>query len=151
MKPRIAVRALIQRNGKILVIVHTDEKGEFYILPGGRQEPFENLKETLAREVQEEIGAEVRINDVMFIREYMTEDEDQREADSAFHKVDIIFACDLTKEPVATAMGSDFRQQGWTWLPIKELPHVRFFPEAIAQKLNIPEPHQIYIGVTEWK
>lgn len=150
MKPRIAVRALIQRNGKILVIVNTDTNGVFYILPGGRQELFESLKETLAREVNEEVGAEVKINDVIFIREYMTEDENQREVDSAFHKVDIIFECHLLKEPFQTGMSSDFRQRGWAWLPIEELPHVRFFPEAIAQKLNTPGPHHIYVGVTEW-
>lgn len=150
MKPRVAVRALIQRDGKILVIVHKDHKGEFYILPGGRQEPFENLKETLTREMQEEVGAEIRIKDVMFIREYMTEDENQREEDSAFHKVDVIFECELLKEPIETAMYPDFKQWGWAWLSIEELPYLRFFPETIAQKLNNPEPHQIYIGVTEW-
>ena len=53
---RIAVRAIIEREGKI--ILNQNLEGNFYELPGGGKEK-ETLKETVMREVKEETGLKI--------------------------------------------------------------------------------------------
>jgi ADP-ribose pyrophosphatase YjhB (NUDIX family) len=48
-----SVRALVFKDGSILVVHNRDER---HIVPGGRREPDESLEETLRREVLEETG-----------------------------------------------------------------------------------------------
>ena len=55
----IGVKALILNNNKILILKEIDiRRGnvELYDLPGGRMEEGESIKETLKRELKEELG-----------------------------------------------------------------------------------------------
>ena len=48
---RSTAKAIIVQNGKILLNKCVDEKnGDYYTLPGGGQNTFESLSETLVRE-----------------------------------------------------------------------------------------------------
>lgn len=49
-----SVRAIVFRDDAVLVV--SGERGQFYILPGGRREKQESMEETLRREVLEETG-----------------------------------------------------------------------------------------------
>jgi len=49
-----SVRAIVFRDDTVLVV--TDKRNQFYILPGGRKEKNETPEETLRREVLEETG-----------------------------------------------------------------------------------------------
>jgi 8-oxo-dGTP diphosphatase len=71
MNIRNFVKALIVQEGKLLVTKNNDEEGEFYLCPGGGQEHGETFHETLQRECMEEIGQEVEIGELLFIREYI--------------------------------------------------------------------------------
>ncbi len=51
---RVAARALIIRDGAVLLQVCTIGGREVYLLPGGGQEPGETLAEAVVREVREE-------------------------------------------------------------------------------------------------
>ncbi len=52
-----SARCIVVRDGKVLTV--TDRDGVMHILPGGRREPGETLRETALREVREETGLEV--------------------------------------------------------------------------------------------
>ena len=57
----IGVKALIVKEGKVLVLKEKDIRGtgdEIYDLPGGRIEDEESPEETLGREIKEELGVE---------------------------------------------------------------------------------------------
>jgi 8-oxo-dGTP pyrophosphatase MutT (NUDIX family) len=54
---RLAVRALVRRTGRLLLVESAD--GDL-ALPGGGVEPGESLEDALRREVREETGAVVR-------------------------------------------------------------------------------------------
>lgn len=60
MEPvRNSGKAIIIQGASLLVIVHRDEEGTWYSLPGGGQEPGETLPEALQRECHEELGVSV--------------------------------------------------------------------------------------------
>ncbi len=74
MKLRNAAKALIQRDDRILITENIDDNGLWYILPGGGMEPCkETLLDALKRECQEEIGADVKVESLQFVREYITD------------------------------------------------------------------------------
>jgi 8-oxo-dGTP diphosphatase len=62
-RPIPAVKALIERNGKILVLKTETENDSFWVLPGGKVEYGENLLEALEREIQEEVSVDAEVNE----------------------------------------------------------------------------------------
>jgi 8-oxo-dGTP diphosphatase len=74
LKLFVAVKALIERDGKVLVLRESAEHptnthaGE-YDLPGGRIEPGEHLEDALLREVKEETGLDIEIGAPFFADE----------------------------------------------------------------------------------
>ena len=60
-KIRPGVKALIVHQGKILLIKERVEEGVIYDFPGGGMEYGEDIKETLHREVFEEVGLKIKI------------------------------------------------------------------------------------------
>jgi ADP-ribose pyrophosphatase YjhB (NUDIX family) len=53
---RNSAKAIIVREGRLLVTRNSDPEGDWYILPGGGQNHSEPLHATLRRECLEEIG-----------------------------------------------------------------------------------------------
>jgi 8-oxo-dGTP diphosphatase len=70
LRIRTAARAIIIKDEKLLVLRRTGVQGEFYVLPGGGQEHGES-KETLVREVLEEVSLVVEIEELLFINEFI--------------------------------------------------------------------------------
>ena len=58
MPPRISVKALIIEAGRILLPMHRDDDGIYFILPGGGQEWGETAVAALERECREELGVD---------------------------------------------------------------------------------------------
>lgn len=129
---RTAARALIIHEKKILSIKMRDRSGIFYILPGGGQRHGETLHEGLKRECLEEIGTQIEIGPLLYVREYIGKNHEFHRAHRAFHQVENVFLCTLP-DPTAIGPGSehDKKQIGVEWIPISELPNHRFLPEAI--------------------
>ena len=137
MNLRNAAKALIQRGDKILVTENIDDKGLWYILPGGGMDPGkETLIDALKRECQEEIGADVAVEDLNFVREYITDNHADSRTKGG-HLIDFIFRCSVDEEYNASeAPAGDPMQVGVKWMSISELKNLRFYPKPLLNYLG---------------
>lgn len=133
--PRISVKALIIQDGRILLPMHRDESGDYFILPGGGQEWGETAAAALERECREELGVDVIVGDLVGARDYIARHHEFAATDHA-HQVELMFRCTLAGDavPVVGAV-PDPRQVGVKWLALAELESVRFYPRRLAELL----------------
>ena len=146
MRPiRNSVKALIVRNNQLLVIrLFRDE--EFFTLPGGGQEPGEDMKTALHRECREEIGCEVEIGDLVYVRDYIAKNHEFADEDPHFHLVELMFECSLPEgeEPRMTEE-KDTYQTGIEWIPLDRLSEYKIYPK-VFQKLLLEDKAITYMG-----
>ena len=122
--------------------------GTWYALPGGRQRYGETLSETLHRECREELGAEVTVGQLLFVREYIHDRHELRGTGRDQHKVEFMFACDLVS-PLSHATGIDVDQVGVEWVPLDAMASLKVFPSSLSNLgmlLNDTRPDNIYWG-----
>ena len=138
MRPiRNSAKAVIIQDDKLLCTRNEDQWGFFYLLPGGGQDPGETLMEALRRECREEIGAEITIRDLRYIREYIGKNHQFAEWDAELHQVEFMFLCDLKPEsPVRNGANPDNWQVGVEWLPLDKLKEYRIYPSVLATFLG---------------
>lgn len=70
---RISVRAIIEYDGKFLLVKHR-ASATFWCLPGGGIEPGENILSALEREMIEEIHVKPVIGNLIYIHQVKRED-----------------------------------------------------------------------------
>lgn len=145
---RVSAKAIIIKEDKILLIKNKDENGYWYSLPGGGQQHQENLVEAVIRECKEEVGVDIKVGNVKFIRDYIGKNHEFHLTDSHQHQVEIMFECFLTEDTTPT-MGAvpDENQIGYEWVLLSEISNYRLYPKAlITQFSNYNNSNPIYIG-----
>ena len=152
MEPiRVAAKAIIVRDGRILLTENRDHQGVFYLLPGGGQHHGESLGEAVARECQEEIACRVVVRDVALVRDYIAAHHEFANEEGNVHQIEIMFLCQLAdgEEPCCGA-GRDGAQTGVAWLPLADLARHRVYPAAMIEDLILlgtgQEPRSRYLG-----
>jgi len=65
--PRVRVAALIQADGKVVLVRHKAGDHRYHLLPGGGVDFGETLEDALVREVHEETGLLVEIGHPLFL------------------------------------------------------------------------------------
>lgn len=96
MQPiRTSAKAIIIRDGKILLIKNLDGKGAWYTCPGGRQEKGEDLVAALERKFLEGISCKVNIIDIKFVREYFGSSYEFAERDANMQQSDRIYMSEV--------------------------------------------------------
>ena len=73
---RIRARAVAVRDGKILLVQHNGSSTNFWALPGGGVDEYESTKETLIREMKEELLVDVKLGKLLFIQELLSKEKD---------------------------------------------------------------------------
>ena len=110
---------LIWKEGKLLIATrpkgtHLEGLWEF---PGGKQEEGENLKECLKREIEEELGIEVMVDEL-----FLTVDHEYPDKRISLH----VFNCAWLKgEPVP------LQRQETRWVTLTELSKFTFPPPDV--------------------
>lgn len=86
MNRRVAVRAIIVRDGKLLCVRLNNYAGktiaditDYWCTPGGGVNPGEALLPALKREIIEELGPEPQIGNLLFIQQFVHKDTEQLE------------------------------------------------------------------------
>ena len=151
MKPvRNSIKAVIIREGKILLTVNCDGAKTFYLLPGGGQEPGETMEQALKRECLEEIGSHVEMGEMLWVREFFGS-RYEWEVFHSLHQVEFMFACDLVPgaQPHVGTVG-DTWQTGVEWVPMERLNEIEFYPKALKPLLTEyarnQKRGQVYLG-----
>lgn len=153
MSPRLrnAAKAIIIRDGYLLTTKNQSavDGSIFHLLPGGGQEPGETLIETVRRECWEELGGQIEVGPLAFVREYIGANHEFAEFDSHAHGIDFMFTCTLltdAQELIATA--PDIYQIGIEWLPIDALDETMLYPQALKPLLTDLNGRQmpVYLG-----
>ena len=133
---RNSAKAVIIEDGRLLVIVNQGKNGRYHILPGGGQEGGETLHEALRRECLEEIGADIEIGELLYLREYIGRNHEFVADDGGAHQVEFMFACRLKTRPSHDAATvPDTWQVGIEWMPLDELESVLLYPQTLIPHL----------------
>lgn len=150
MAIRNSAKAIIVKDGKVLLTTNEDAEGSYYLFPGGGQELGETLPEAAARECIEEIGCAVEVKSLIHIREYIGERHEYAETDSGVHQIEYYFECLLLDDlQSATPSNPDTQQTGVEWVEIEDLLEHRIYPKGIRcwiQKLKSGSGNSVYLG-----
>ena len=136
---RVANKAIIVRDDRLLVTVNSGDFPTFYLCPGGGQDHGEDAYEALRRECREEIGCDVVVGELAFLRDYIAADHEFAEQDGWAHQREAYFFCELAAgaEPHLTDAG-DLWQTGIAWLALDGLRDEPLWPKALAPWLASP-------------
>lgn len=89
LKPRIAVRALILHEDRLLLVnAYPGARLGLWCAPGGGCEAGQSLPDNLAREVMEETGLTISVGPPVLVNEF-------HDPDTGFHQIDLFFRCSL--------------------------------------------------------
>jgi 8-oxo-dGTP diphosphatase len=149
MKPvRVSAKAVIVRDGKLLATKNVGITGVFYLLPGGAQESGEALDEAVRRECREEVGVEVEVGEVLFVRDYIGRNHELAEAHREVHQLELMFRCRLVGGGDAgVGAAPDINQVAVEWLDLTRLAEYDLFPRAVKPLLAAIDEHRgLYMG-----
>jgi 8-oxo-dGTP pyrophosphatase MutT (NUDIX family) len=123
------------------VLLNRADFEDFWYLPGGRGEVLETSRETLVRELQEEMQIEVEVGELLWIVENFFQYRDRD-----FHELGLIYRFTLASDCSILDRDHEHRRiedNGveviYRWFPIKELSQVRLYPTFLQRGLaNLP-------------
>lgn len=124
--PRIAVRAVIVHDDRLLLVNAYRDRTDLWCAPGGGVEPHASLPDNLRRELHEETGLQATVGAVCLINEFHDTARD-------YHQIDIYFRCTVTDPGIA---GDWIDPEGVVahrrWATRTELATIRVKPDALA-------------------
>ena len=85
---RLAVRAVIVRDGALLLVNAWKGRTDLWCAPGGGVEPHLSLPDNLRREVHEETGLDITVGAPCLVNEF-------HDPEGPFHQIDLYFRCDV--------------------------------------------------------
>ena len=127
---RVAVIIFNSDKTKILLFKVEDGR-DYYLLPGGRIEIFEDSKTAIAREIKEELGYELDFN-LCSIQENFVIKNNQKIMQYCFCYKAIYN--DVIKEDIFKCKDNDNQQ--FYWINISELSNYKIYPESTYDLLS---------------
>jgi 8-oxo-dGTP diphosphatase len=144
--PRLAVRAILVEQGRILLGHFVDPGGDWYVVPGGGVEHGETLEEAFHRELHEEIGAKAEFGAVAFIREIIADRLETTNLPAGFHQLEVFVHGRLLPGQELRMVVPDASQVGLVWVPLAELHTLPFFPRGLIAEFQALSFPRFYYG-----
>ena len=118
MKTTNVFAAIIEKDSRIFATQrgYGDYK-DWWEFPGGKIEPGETPQEALAREIREELHAEVEVGDLFYTVEYDY---------PKFHLIMQCYLCELVSDSYELTEHEDAR-----WLGVEDIDSVKWLPSDI--------------------
>lgn len=124
--PRLAVRAIILRDDRLLLVNAWKGRTHLWCAPGGGVELHQSLTEALAREVREETGLEIAVGQPCLVNEF-------HDPHGTFHQVDIYFRCRITGgAPDGAWVDPEGVVSHRLWVTRAEMGTLRVKPDSLA-------------------
>lgn len=126
--PRLAVRAIILRDGRLLLVnAYPGQRSDLWCAPGGGVHAGSSLPDNLIREVHEETGLTVEPGPLALVNEF----HDPR---TGFHQVDLFFRATI----VAGDLDDNWRDAEKVvnrrrFFSRAELAAIRFKPDSLSR------------------
>lgn len=125
-RPRIAVRAIILHENKLLLVNAWKGRTHLWCAPGGGVELHQSLTDNLVREVREETGLSIEVGAPCLVNEF-------HDPKGAFHQVDVYFWATLQGEPTISEDWSD--PEGivteWRWVSYADRETMLVKPDSL--------------------
>lgn len=133
---KVRAAAVVVRDGRVLM--HRSATQDVWYLPGGTGEFGESARETLVRELREELGVEARVGRLLFMVEHFFEMPSRR-----WHQLGWYFEAELPGDCDAV------RRETWEavqpegvvvfrWVPVEEVAGLVHLPGFLAAVLREP-------------
>jgi ADP-ribose pyrophosphatase YjhB (NUDIX family) len=135
---RYRVAGVALHEGRVLLQESPDD--HVWALPGGHAETGENATATLVREMQEELGASVQVNRLLWVVENLFSHAGIRQ-----HELGLYFLMDLGAEverlyPGPVIADEDGVPMRVAWHPLSTLETLELYPEFLRRGLQaLPE------------
>ena len=124
--PRIAVRAVILDQDRLLLVNAWKGRTHLWCAPGGGVEPHSSLPDNLQREVMEETGLTVRVGAPCLVNEF-------HDPHGEFHQVDIYFRCTVTAgDPYGAWTDPEGIVTHRRWVTRTEMAGLRVKPDSLG-------------------
>ncbi|MBC7131604.1 MAG: NUDIX hydrolase [Roseovarius sp.] len=127
MSPRLAVRAVIVEDGRLLLVnAYAGVESTLWCAPGGGVVAHASLPENLMREVHEETGLHIKVGPPCLVNEFHA-------PEGGFHQVEVFFRCRL----VGGVLRDDWRDPEGVvtrrrWVSEEELASLRVKPASLG-------------------
>ena len=127
------------------VLLHRGEKDDFWTLPGGRGEMLEPARETLRREMREELRVAVQVGRLLWVVENFFDYDGK-----SYHELALYFLMSLPRGSRLRSLdefeGSELLDGGATlkllfkWFPLGGLEGIALYPTFLQQGLKSLPP-----------
>lgn len=139
------VAGIMIENGHVLL--HKQVNDMHWALPGGRVEVLEDSKACIIREIKEELGFNVIVNNLLWITENFFK---YNERD--FHEIGFYYKVSSAEGTTNFSKEAFYGEEGerliYKWTPINELDNILLYPEFLKTSLkDLPStPQHLIIG-----
>jgi 8-oxo-dGTP pyrophosphatase MutT (NUDIX family) len=123
---RVSARAVMIRDGNVLLIYRKNAWGEYYVLPGGGIEEGETPEVAAARELQEEAGLDAVTGNLLYVTP---------ERDAYFYYVEAKSAADPVWQEIDKQQADNIYHL--EWVPLSKIGQLDVRPEEIKQALKV--------------
>ena len=128
------------------VLLHREEKDNFWVMPGGRPHLYESSRDALIREMDEEFSTRVEVLRLLWVVENFFEYFGER-----LHEISFYFQMALPEGSPYRNVGVDFTgQEGdltlfFHWFRIDEIAQVRLHPTFLRTALSALPDSPVHI------
>lgn len=134
---RVAARAIIIAQARLLVQYYRNGPDEWCTMPGGGIEKGERLDQGLKREVREELGIEIEAGLLRYVRELRGNQRVRILGNLApdFHQLEHFFEVLSFRGTPRMGVKTDDGATEFAWIPLGELAQHKFFPGPLCERL----------------